>query len=92
MGRVVEGQVDQSDVPDLTFTVSEEEVADGMTLLCMSRPVSDTVVIETQSDWGYSLGVAEWQGATGHITGKQLEPLMGNKWEKFSIDDKSVDE
>ena len=30
----------------------------------MSRPDGDCV-IETQSDWGYSLGVAEWKGATG---------------------------
>ena len=35
-----------------------------MALLCMSRPAGDCVV-ETQSDWGYSLGVAEWKGATG---------------------------
>ena len=47
----------------------------GMALICMSRPASDTVRIETQSDWGYSLGVAEWKGATGHIAGKQVRPL-----------------
>ena len=40
----------------------------GMALLCMSRPLGDCA-IETQSDWGYSLGVAEWKGATGvHLT------------------------
>ncbi|KAI8105166.1 hypothetical protein M9435_000336 [Picochlorum sp. BPE23] len=82
VGRVVEGEVDMSDIPDLSFTVSEEEQADGMTLLCMARPVSDRVVIETQSDWGYSLGVAEWKGATGEIKGKKVEPLMGKKWGK----------
>jgi hypothetical protein len=47
----------------------------GMTLLCMARPVSETVRIETQSDWGYSLGVGDWKGATGHIAGKEPEPL-----------------
>lgn len=72
----------ESQIPDLSFTVSEEEQADGMTLLCMARPVSDRVVIETQSDWGYSLGVAEWKGATGEIKGKKVEPLMGKKWGK----------
>lgn len=69
-------------IPDLSFTMSEEEQADGMTLLCMARPVSDRVVIETQSDWGYSLGVCEWKGATGEIKGKKVEPLMGKKWGK----------
>lgn len=71
-------------VADLSFTMSDEEAADGMTLLCMARPVSDTVVIETQSDWGYSLGVAEWKGATGRIQGKEVEPLMGKKWDSRS--------
>ena len=67
-------------IMDLSFTVSEEEQAEGMTLLCMARPVSDRVVIETQSDWGYSLGVGDWKGATGEISGKKVEPLMGTKW------------
>lgn len=70
-----------SQIPDLTFTVSEEEQAQGMALLCMARPVSDRVVIETQSDWGYSLGVAEWKGATGEIGGRKVVPLMGSTWE-----------
>ena len=47
----------------------------GMVLICMARPVSDKVKIETQSDWGYSLGVGEWKGATGHIAGKNVDPL-----------------
>ena len=47
----------------------------GMTLICMARPLSDRVRIETQSDWGYSLGVGEWKGATGHIAGKNVDPL-----------------
>jgi len=83
VGRVVEGQVDQSDIADLSFTLSEDEIANGMTLICMSRPVSDVVKIETQSDWGYALGIAEWQGATGELTGKKVDPLMGEKWDEF---------
>lgn len=47
----------------------------GLTLICMSRPVSDVVKIETQSDWGYSLGTSDWKGATGHIAGKEVQPL-----------------
>lgn len=57
---------------DLSFTLTEEEQADGMALICMSRPLTDVVVMETQSDWGYSLGVAEWKGATGHIGGREV--------------------
>ena len=34
------------------------------------------IEIETQSDWGYSLGVAEWKGATGEIGGRSPTPLM----------------
>ena len=43
----------------------------GMTLLCMTRPVTD-IVVETQSDWGYSLGVGDWKGPSGHIGGAFL--------------------
>lgn len=86
VGRVIEGEVDQSDVPDLSFTMSEEEEADGMTLLCMSRPVSDRVLIETQSDWGYSLGITEWKGATGEISGRKVQPLMGKKWDDIKTE------
>ncbi len=50
----------------------------GMALLCMARPLADCS-IETQSDWGYSLGVGEWKGATGHILGREIDPLMGAK-------------
>ena len=38
----------------------------------------EDVEIETQSDWGYSLGVAEWKGATGEILGRDPTPLMGD--------------
>ena len=49
----------------------------GLSLLCMCRPVTD-VRIETQSDWGYQLGTGGWKGATGEISGKEVEPL--NPW------------
>jgi hypothetical protein len=75
---VAKGAVDQSDVADLEFTLEPEEIADGMALLCMSRPVSD-VSIETQCDWGVSLGFKEWQGASGKFVGA-VDPLMGKKW------------
>lgn len=53
-----------------------------MTLLCMSRPISDRLVVETQSDWGYSIGdLSEWKGPTGEILGKRVQPLMGKAWE-----------
>lgn len=51
-----------------------------MVLLCMSRPKSDCV-IETQSDWGYSLGIAGWKGATGKFSGRP-DPIMGSEWNK----------
>ena len=51
-----------------------------MALLCMCYPVEasegEGIEIETQSDWGYSLGVAEWKGATGEIGGRSPTPLM----------------
>lgn len=75
VGRVAKGEVDYSDIDDITFTVSEDELAQGMALLCMSRAKSD-LEIETQSDWGYSLGVAEWKGATGSFSSRP-DPLMG---------------
>jgi hypothetical protein len=49
-----------------------------MALLCMSRATSD-LVIETQCDWGYSLGVGEWRGASGRFEAEP-DPLMGQKW------------
>lgn len=51
-------------------------LAQGMALICMARPMEDCT-IETQSDWGYSLGVGEWKGASGHILGREIDPLMG---------------
>ena len=77
VARCAKGTIDQSDITDLEFTLSEDEIEQGMVLLCMARPVGD-VEIETQSDWGYSLGVAEWKGATGEILGRGPTPLMGD--------------
>ena len=59
------------------LTVSEDEQAQGMALICMARPTSD-VSIETQCDWGYSLGVGEWKGASGRFSATP-EPLMGKQ-------------
>lgn len=77
MARVSKGSTDQSDIPDLDFTVSPEEQAKGMALLCMARATSDCE-IETQSDWGYSLG-GDWKGATGKFEARP-EALMGSTW------------
>jgi hypothetical protein len=55
-----------SDIDDLSFTLSEDEQAQGMALLCMARATSDCE-IETQCDWGYSLGVCEWKGEAGGL-------------------------
>lgn len=74
VGRVTQGDLDQSDVADLSFCLEDEQIEDGLALLCMARPTSDCV-IETQSDWGYSLGVKEWQGPTGYILGKEVNPI-----------------
>lgn len=46
-----------------------------MTLLCMARPTADCE-IETQCDWGYSLGVGDWKGASGKFSSTP-DPLMG---------------
>lgn len=78
VGRIVEGKVDPSDIDDLSFVLSDEEIEKGMALLCMSRASSD-LSIETQCDWGYSLGVGDWKGATGRFSAKP-DPLMGSTW------------
>ena len=66
-------------IDDISFTLDEDEVAKGMCLPCMARPVSDAVVLETQSDWGYSLGSSEWGGATGSIQGGTANTIMGRE-------------
>jgi 2Fe-2S type ferredoxin len=43
VARVAKGTYDQSDIADLSFTVSEDEQAKGMALLCMTRATSDLV-------------------------------------------------
>lgn len=68
-------------IDDLSFTLNEEELGAGLALLCMARPspASDPAVpieVETQSDYGYSLGSAEWNGATGRIEGGAPVKLM----------------
>lgn len=78
VARRVSGGIDQSDIADLSFTLTDDEVEQGMTLLCMSRATSDCV-FETQSDWGYSLGITDWKGATGAFESKP-DPLMGKSW------------
>jgi len=69
VAKVSKGAVDQSDIDDLEFTVTEEQQEEGLALLCMARPIGDCE-IETQSDYGYSLGSKGWEGATGYINGK----------------------
>ncbi len=81
VGRVAKGAVDMSDIDDLSFTLTEDEQAQGMALLCMSRPKGDCS-IETQCDWGYSLGIQEWKGATGQFSSSP-DPLMGKKIQKI---------
>ncbi len=70
--------LDAASLQDLTFTLEETEIAKGMALLCMSRAASD-LTIETQCDWGYSLGVDEWKGASGRFSATP-DPLMGATW------------
>ena len=73
VAKCVKGETDQSDITDLEFTLDEDEVKEGLTLLCMARPVGD-VTIETQSDWGMRIG--EWKGASGEIMGREPTKLM----------------
>jgi hypothetical protein len=75
---VAKGDIDASDIDDISFTLDEDQVKDGMALLCMTRAKSD-LVLETQCDWGLSLGVRDWGGATGKLVG-DVSPLMGKKW------------
>ena len=81
--RVTEGTVDQSDIADLSFTLEEEDIARGCALICMARATSDCTM-ETQADWGYSLGQAEFK-ANGRFEGK-VDPLMGKKWEEIQAE------
>lgn len=82
VARVAEGKVDQSDVDDLSFTLEDDQIEAGMALLCMARAASD-VKLETQCDWGLSLGFSDWKGATGKLVGG-VDPLMGKKWADMS--------
>jgi hypothetical protein len=78
VARITKGEVDSSDIADLRFTLEEEEIENGMALLCMSRAKTD-LTIETQCDWGLSLGFKDWDGASGKFVG-EVNPLMGKKW------------
>lgn len=79
VARVRDGApVDQSDVDDLSFTLTEDQIEQGMALICMARPTGD-VRLETQSDWGMNLGISDWRGASGAFEATP-EPLMGRKW------------
>jgi hypothetical protein len=63
--------------------MTPKEIASGMVLCCMTRPVTDCTV-ETQSDYGYSLGDDNvWPGPTGNIFGGKVQPLMGKKWDEI---------
>lgn len=77
VGKVVKGETDMSDIDDVGFTLDEEQQQDGMSLLCMARPVGDCV-IETQSDWGMSAGFKKWEGPSGYIQGRAPTKLMGD--------------
>ena len=80
VAKCTKGSVDHRDIADVEFTLSEEEQEEGMALLCMCYPVEasegEGIEIETQSDWGYSLGTTEWKGATGEIGGREPTKLM----------------
>lgn len=80
VGRIVQGQFDPSDIGDIEFTISKEEQEQGLAMLCMTRACSD-LTIETQCDWGYSLGVKDWEGASGKFSATP-DPLMGKKWDE----------
>jgi 2Fe-2S type ferredoxin len=81
VARVRDGApVDMSDVDDLSFTLTEDQIDQGMALICMARPTGD-VRLETQSDWGMNLGISDWRGASGSFSATP-EPLMGRKWKE----------
>jgi len=86
VGKAITGEYDASDISDLEFTMTPTEIKNGMVLTCMTRPVTDCVV-ETQSDYGYSLGDDyEWPGPTGNIFGGKVQPLMGKKWDDIKAE------
>ena len=88
VARVAKGEVDQSDVDDLSFTLDEDQIEAGMALLCMARAKGD-VTLETQCDWGLSLGIKDWEGASGKLVG-EVSPLMGKKWSELTAEEKAA--
>ena len=61
-------------IADLSFTLEDHQVEEGLPLLCMSWPLEDCEV-ETQADWGYSLDTQDWPGPTGYILGKEVDSI-----------------
>merc|ERR1712118_518692 len=57
VGKVKAGDIDMSDIDDLSFVIDE-----GLAILCMARASSD-MTIEAQCDWG-NISMTEWQGGT----------------------------
>eukprot|EP00239_Pterosperma_sp_CCMP1384_P009547 CAMPEP_0197860028 /NCGR_PEP_ID=MMETSP1438-20131217/35103_1 /TAXON_ID=1461541 /ORGANISM="Pterosperma sp., Strain CCMP1384" /LENGTH=204 /DNA_ID=CAMNT_0043476731 /DNA_START=90 /DNA_END=704 /DNA_ORIENTATION=+ len=70
VGRVVKGEVDQTDIDDLDFVLEPEQQDMGMAILCMSRPRGDCE-IEAQCDWG-NISMTDWQGGT-FFTGEPVK-------------------
>merc|ERR1711869_149837 len=49
-------------VHKITFVGEEEQIDEGLAILCMARASSD-MTIEAQCDWG-NISMTEWQGGT----------------------------
>lgn len=88
VARVAKGSIDASDIDDISFTLDEDQIKDGMALLCMTRAKSD-LVLETQCDWGLSLGIRDWEGASGKLVG-EVTPLMGKKWADMTEEERAA--
>lgn len=70
-----------SDIDDVSFTLEDDQVEQGMALICMGRATADSE-LETQCDWGLSLGIHDWKGASGKLSG-EVKPLIGStNWNK----------
>ena len=37
------------------------------------------LLLRVQSDWGYNLGSNNWRGASGYLSGRSIDPLMGTR-------------
>ena len=56
------GSIDMSDIDDLSFVLEDDQIDDGLAILCMARAQSD-MKIEVQCDWG-NISMTEWKGGT----------------------------